>query len=391
MRRLTPGHAHYLVGRSIASTLALLFALYYSKELGVIGRSYLVLIMSCCALIGIFLTSGTTLTLRTLYHKEFEKSQISSFNSLILIEILIGSSLLLGILITFSHLKYYLHPTLMLIAILYFALSISHLVVFEVLVALKSFKHLLASDLLTIFLQILFYFSLRSLTTFSTASCVLLAFITSYLIIVIFFLFLAKRIFEYPLRLDNPRVFLNKTKGKHLFGLALGIIDRSDRLIIALFLPISFLGKYAVMSGFVSFFRFIPESVGKLIVSVKADFWIRKLERKYLWFGGLALSFPISLVIQSIIDLALGAQWLLSVSVTFMYTLQELARAAFQLATSSQLAIGHASRVQKASVLLLLTSIPLAVLFSISFGIIGVPLAFFLTYLLGLFKLKSKG
>ena len=157
MSKLILGHKFYVLGRTSAITLSLLFALYYSRELGVLSRSYLAMIMTSGVLIGVALTSGTTLTLRNLGIQRTPKDNISSFHLLVVIEMLIGSLLFLLTMLTFSTLKYSLHPTLIITSVFYFIASITHLIVFKLLIASKAFRFLALSEIVTILLQLFFF------------------------------------------------------------------------------------------------------------------------------------------------------------------------------------------------------------------------------------------
>ena len=144
---LASGHKLYAVGRGLAMTLALIFAFYYSKELGVLSRSYLVMIMTSSILISTSLTSGTTLTLRNFGKQKTTNENLRSFHSLILFEILIGILLFFFSLLAFSEFKYPLHPSLFSISLLYFIVSAAHLIAFEILISCAAFKALAISEI----------------------------------------------------------------------------------------------------------------------------------------------------------------------------------------------------------------------------------------------------
>jgi hypothetical protein len=390
MIRLLIGHKFYLFGRGAATTLSLLFALYYSNELGVLNRSYLVMIMTSSVLIGITLTSGTTLTLRNLGLKEKSKSGTASFHSLIAIEVFVGCILFWLTLLMFSELKYVLHPNLIFIAIIYYLASITHLVVFELLITHTAFKFLSISEIVTIILQISIFSFLKYFVDISIASMVLFSFILSYLTVIAVSLFYLKNKFGFLINFGNPIIFLRMTKGNHTLGTVLGIVDRFDRLIIAWFLPIALLGKYAIMSSAISFFRFLPEAIAKLIVSTKSDAWHKLLKAKYVLFGFLALAAIAVFALQLIIESTLGPNWLLPLSISYVFALQELARGMFQLMGNYKITIGESTQIHNAALCLLLITGPSAYLLSRLYGLIGVPLGFFISYVAVLLLMRKK-
>lgn len=386
----TLGHKFYLVARGAATILSLLFALYYSRELGVLNRSYLVMIMTSSTLIAITLTSGTTLTLRNLPLERKNINIISSFNALIIIEMLIGIFLFFIALQGFSNLKTYLHPTLILIAMFYFILSLAHLVFFELLIVHNSFKTLAFCEVLTIIIQISFFILCKYFLDISIASRLLLSFIFSYLIISLFSYLYLRHKFAYVLRLGHPLVIFKQSKGNHTIGTVLGIIDRFDRIIIAWTLPIVLLGKYAVMSSFISFFRFVPDALAKLIVSTKSESWRKYLQPKLLLVVVLALLAIMVGCSQSIISLVLGPEWLLPWGVSLVYALQEFARGTFQLTGNYKVSIGSSFQTHGAALALLLTAGPASFILALWLGVIGVPFGFLLSYLGVLLHLRRR-
>jgi len=348
------------------------------------------MIMTSSVLIGITLTSGTTLTLRNLGLKEKSKSGTASFHSLIAIEVFVGCILFWLALLMFSELKYVLHPNLIFIAIIYYLASITHLVVFELLITHTAFKFLSISEIVTIVLQISIFSFLKYFVNISIASMVLFSFILSYLTVIAVSLFYLKNKFGFLINFGNPIIFLRMTKGNHTLGTVLGIVDRFDRLIIAWFLPIALLGKYAIMSSAISFFRFLPEAIAKLIVSTKSDAWHKLLKAKYVLFGFLALAAIAVFALQLIIESTLGPNWLLPLSISYVFALQELARGMFQLMGNYKITIGESTQIHNAALCLLLITGPSAYLLSRLYGLIGVPLGFFISYVAVLLLMRKK-
>ena len=373
-------------------TLALIFAFYYSKELGVLSRSYLVMIMTSSILISTSLTSGTTLTLRNFGKQKTTDENLRSFHSLILFEILIGILLFFSSLLAFSEFKYPLHPTLFLISLLYFVFSAAHLIAFEMLVSCAAFKALAISEIVTIVLQILSYFFIGTMLEVSIAVRVLISFIFSYSVILVAIFVYLRHIYEYKVKFGNPMVYLGLSKGNHTLGMVLGIVDRIDRVIIAWSLPLILLGKYAIMSSSISFFRFVPETIGKLIVSSKSNILRKYLQLKFIWLWAFVLISVVVICLQAFISQFFGPEWLLSWSIAFVFALQEIARGMFQLTTNYKVVLGDSLNVHRAAKYLLFISGPLAIVLSQWLGIIGVPLGFLVSYVFVLlFVVRVRG
>lgn len=391
MRILKGDYRFYLPARGITTTLSLLFAFLYSKDLGVVNRSYVAVVMTFSILIIVIITSGTTLTLRNLPKMARSQTNISSFISLIIIETFSGLILFSLTLIGFSIYKGNLPLPLIYVSLLYFVLSALHLIFNEILFAFDKFKTAGKLDILTILLQISLYFMGGALTDLSIAVRLLLSFAGSYLIIVILCLFKLRSEFTKKLDFGNPKIFLAMSKGNHSIGTVLGLVDRFDRLIIAWFLPVVLLGKYTVMSSFISFFRFIPDSFSKILVNSKSEFWRQYLRNPLILFLGLT-GIIASMIVTSqyLIERMLGSDWLLPWGVSLVFALQELARGTFQMLGNYKVSVGASTQTHNASLILFFTAGPLAILISWWQGIIGVPIGFLISYSGVLIYMKRK-
>ena len=382
MIKLNWGHKFFLPARGITTILSLIFALFYSRELGLLSRSYLALIMTSSILIIISLTSGTTLTLRALKARKTILDNTPSFNSLILCELVFGFSLFYIVLLFFSEFRFQIHPNLLIVALIYFLVSFVHLILFEILIALGDFKFVSICDISTIVLQIIYFSMFYSLENISILNRLLFSFILSYICIIAFIFRRLQVNYTYSSKLSNPIGFLNKCKGNHSIGIAIGVSDRIDRIIIAWFLPLSLLGKYAVMSSFISFLRFIPEGAAKLFISARSEDWKRYLGDKYFRIGLFILVLTFVISSRFVIDYALGPQWILPWNIYFLFASQELLRGVFLLKANSIILAGNSSKSNSASLGVMLTAIPLAIMLSWSIGIAGIPAGFCISYAL---------
>ena len=381
----------YLPSRAIATTLSLLFAFFYSKELGVMNRSLVAVVMTLSVMIIIFATSGTTLTLRNLQPAEKIVKYLSSFISLVLIEVVVGLLLFYVSLMIFSTFRVPLPTTIIPVALFYFISSAMHLIFMEILIAFKRFKIAGLLEVLTILLQFLFFFMAKFAIGISIAGRLFLALSASYLIVAIFcYLELRPELTEIK-KLGDPRIIFKQSKGNHSIGTVLGMVDRLDRLVIAWFLPIVLLGKFAVMSSFMSFFRFIPDALSKILISTKSETWRKYLKSPILIIVGLTSFAGASVFLsQILISRMLSPEWLLPWGVAFIFALQELARGVFQLSGNYKVSIGISQQTHKASLLLLLSAVPMAITFAHWFGLIGVPLGFLISYIGVLFYVGNR-
>lgn len=373
----------YVPMRGIASAASLVLAFWYSKELGVLNRSFLAVIMTTSILCSIAFTSGTTFTLRSLMVPNISDGLKKSFATLVAIQGFIAFFIYSLALLIFSKFKDQLPGPLILGALVYFIFSLLHLVMMEVLLASDKFKNVGLLEILTVFMQIVLFFCLSFFTHISSASRVLLSLTISYLVACIYATtFLELKPF---LGFNDPEEFWHLTRGKNSLGTVLGILDRADRIIIAWILPTINTGQYAVMGSILSFFRFIPDAISKIIVAGKTGILSKIFNLRVLVVLILGLSLILLTATSQItIQHFLGSEWLLPWWISLLFGAQEIVRGAFQVVQNERL-----SKLSKQSshlhFVLLALNVGMAMILTSFFGIVGVPIGFLLGYLMVLF------
>jgi O-antigen/teichoic acid export membrane protein len=372
----------YLPARGAGTALSLAFAVLYSRELGVINRGYVAAIMSFTVLTLILFTSGTTLTLRNLGPEGKLLDNFPAFLSLIFLEGLLGLlTFFIGIQ-AFSNFKDPLPIALISISMIYFVASGMHLISMEILIAFNFFKQASKLEILSIILQISFYLLLALFTPLTIATRLLMSFILASLIITLLTLRTIHKVVATSAFFGNPGMFLKKTKGNHSIGTVLGVIDRFDRIIITWFLPVALLAKYSVMSSFISFFRFIPDAISKIIVSLKIEYAKNVLGKLNLVIY-LIVPFSVLMILLSRIAISklLGDEWLLPWGITILFALQELLRGGFQVSGIFKISVGDSALTHRLSLALGIFAVPLSIISTLVLGIYGVPIGFILTYM----------
>jgi len=135
---------------------------------------------------------------------------------------------------------------------------------------------------------------------------------------------------------------------------------------------------------------FFPEAFSKLIVATKSEAWRKYLQTKYIWVVSFVLLTIAVLLLQSIIEIVLGPNWLLPISISYVFALQELARGMFQVTGNYNISLGKSGRAHSAALYLLAITGPAAYVLSLFIGLIGVPLGFLLSYVFVLLLLREK-
>ena len=379
----------FLTGRGFATTASLLFALFYSQDLGITNRSILAFIMTANALCWVVFTSGTTLTLRKLGVDQQIGKFLPSFVSLFLIQIVVVITVS-GIVIQFySLLKNYITPTYFWGSLFYIFFSGFHLVSMEVLVSLKKFKMVGLLDVVTILLQFTCYFFLKFTTNYSLAITLFFSLSLSYFIVSFYGLRAIAREVERPFRLQNPKIFWKQTHGNHSLGTCLGLMDRADRILIGIFLATPILGKYAVTSSLIALLRFAPDAISKIVIAKHHN--VRKFRNpNKIFIVGilLVLVFLVVAFARLLITVFLGSEWLISTTVCIVFGIQELLRGSFQILANKNVSENKSPLVNKVAIILPIGVLVFAPFIVSIFGLVGVPISFCIGYGVALIALS---
>jgi len=373
----------YIPARGGANFASLILAVVYSRDLGVTNRGIIAAIMSFSVLSIVAAFGGTTLTLRQIGFYELSLELKKSLISLLLLLTIASFILFVSSIFTYSNLKSEIPSNLIRLGLVYFFASVIQFLALEFLLSKKYFVAAAKIEITTVLLQILLYSTLSNLNFFSAAINLLLAFSISYFGVS---LYIATKFYtsdEFGLGL--PWHYLRETKGKHSLGLALGILDRLDRIFIAWLFPITVLGQYATMSGFLSAARFFPDAVSRIRVAGYKIFGDTRLRKPEL-LALLSVLFGILAVLsaRNFISWALGPEWLLPIPVFAFFCAQELARGLFQFLCNSHIKNDQPLKSHRASLTLVLLILPALLIFTHVLGIVGVPIAFFFCYVISI-------
>lgn len=135
----------------------------------------------------------------------------------------------------------------------------------DALLAIQNIKLATFFEIATVLVQI---FSLIFFVTVSQTSLIVsvfIAFIFSHVLISFSTgaVFLTTLSIDFRKLLQGVQSILSQSQNQHLFGIANGLVDRVDRFLIGLILPISFLAKYSA-NEYYRFFTLFPDAAVKL-------------------------------------------------------------------------------------------------------------------------------
>ena len=380
--------------RGVSTGLALALALSYTKILGVEKRSVLAFIMISALILTFLLTSGISLALRNKHPNEIQDSELFGYLSLVVAAGLLVAIFNCLLLLLYSNVKTPIALPLYVICFAYSFFACVNMGYQDALIAKGNLKFAAAFDFITVVIQICTLVFFIKLGQNSLIVSVFLAFIVSYVLITFATgtLFLKTLTLDVKLISGGMKSIVFQSRNQHLFGIANGLVDRVDRFLIGLILPIGFLSKYSLLSSIISFARFFPDSAVKLNLlmhhqSKPKD--VRVSNPRTITLIIIAGIF-FALAAQIFIRLLFGKVWLLPLAVGFLFVAQEILRGLYQIRAIRLIAIGGKSEMSRISLLLIILSVGFITIGTFIFGVWGAPAAMALVYLILIIRVDSK-
>ena len=384
----------FVSARGFSSILALLLALSYTKILGIDKRSILAFIMVSALILTVILTSGLSLALRNKPKNEIRNEEFVGYLVLLSILSLIAGGINCILLLFYSNIKSDIPAPIFVVCFVYTVLACANLGIQDALLAAGNVKTAVIFDLLTILIQIASLLFFVKIAQTSLIVSVFISFIFSYSLISFASATILINAFPTPRSLLNTgaRSMLILSKKQFLFGIASGLVDRVDRFLIGLILPIAFLAKYALLSSIISFARFLPDSAAKISLlahhnggKTRGTSYSR---RQVLFILVTAILFVA--VSQGFIYIAFGNAWVLPLYVGILLVCQEILRGNYQMKATELVALGGTQAMSRIAGLLILLSLSLITIFVFVWGVWGAPLAMLAVYCLITFLVNQE-
>jgi O-antigen/teichoic acid export membrane protein len=374
----------YIGARGFSAGLAMIFALLYSNNLGLERRSIVAFIMTSAVVVAVIFTSGVSLALRKSMQNSENRITINSYVYLTTTLALLAAATTLFLVYIFSEFKIDIPSTLLLVSAIYAFFVTMDYCLHQALIAYNLFKLASILDVLTIIMQVSVYLLLYSLNQVSIAVSLFSAFILSYITSTITSTLLLIGILDSSIKFKwvEVRTLLGVSRNLHILGIATGFADRIDRIVIAWFLPLEILGKYAVGTSFISFLRFLPEAMSRWIVSGQTVPILGKLANSPR--KRIATIFIIvigcSLLAQILVQIFFSDNWSLPLVVFILFASQEIARSYYHVKLSKLVSTGLEKKVRNTSLCLIFVAPVLSIIGAKSIGIYGVPLGILIGY-----------
>jgi len=369
----------YLVARTFAIFAGSLLAIQYSKLLGPSNRGVINFVM-LISILGSELTLGSlNLSFRTRGGiNSRTDSQSELFRRISLIASAALALFVLILTLIYSHTKEFVPTPLLVTIFLYSILSIGTHQLFEYILALHLIVIGAYFEVLAIASQIICYFVFYYYLNFSVAINVMLSLCAGYATVWCLFLILTVR---------NPHLFVNKVKTSKSLNLisnakvltpqifTISLIDRFDKLLIALFFSSAILGKYSLATALIIVMRYVPDSVAKLLIASRFEKFNFLASSKY---SKSAILFLIvvpgfAFLNNSLVLKLLGKEWTFGIAIISVVLISEALRHALVLKLNLQITQGQSQISWKTPSLFVLTFFAGAFILKGYIGLIAIP------------------
>lgn len=379
----------YVGGRFSTLIFSFIFSVVYSRLLGLENRAVLTFIFTIVSLLVLGFTASLGLSLR----ERLSRTHQTSLELLIFFKNLFWLTLTLLCVFNISLLLYsqiigYLSIKIYLVASLLLISSSFIQGMNDCLVAIDRLRTVMFFEIIQVISQIISFIILEHMFDLSYINAVMIAITSTYFVsgVLIGILLWKSGLVSPKKNTAHPQVnFIAYCKVSIRVILPTILIDRVDKLLIAIFLPLSALSKYSILLTFVSLFRFIPETVSKMYFSRhKFDFQIRKLRSLPVLIGiPLCIGFgyfPYRLLTSTL----LGDEWFVPLDIFLLVGFYELVRGVYVVSINRHYARDNfkVGGFIPSTALLVFLSVLLPLIFLIFLGIRGIPIGLTLGYLL---------
>jgi len=322
----------YLGSRAISAFLALIFSIVYSRSLGPENRGVLGAVFLIVLLLSQIFCGGFNLTFRTSASKWNPEAYVWRFLKLsVLLSCLVAIVGTISI-YTYAQNKNTLTNYYIIVSFLYFLITVLTDQLTQLMLALLKFEIVWKVEIVTISLQIFFYSIFIQIGEVSVGIAVLMSLLFSYLFVMGSYLkFLISE--QKYIRLKNsntalPISFFLNVRKNYIFIIFSSLADRADRLIVLLVFSSAMFGKYAVMTGLLLAFRFIPESLSNLILSGRAKSIVEFVTKFRVMDFFLVMLLPLvaTFILRILVNRIFGENWLIAFWAIALFALSEMLR-----------------------------------------------------------------
>ena len=375
----------FVTTRTVATFLSLIYALGYTAFLGPEKRSVLTFVLASSMIFTVTFTSGLSLFIRSRPKEVINSQIIYPYILLSLCAAILAAVASVSTLLVYANYRTPIPDVLVLLCFLYAFLSCFTLSLLDCLIATGLLRFSMLLDLSMVLIQVFVGVLFVFLNQTSQIVMILFSFLASYSIVA--FSILTLLVFLFPItRIDfvlEAKALFLKSRNFNVIGISTGIADRADKLVIGFLLPLEVLGKYALITGILTFNRFLPEAIAKSIFFAKEPDSVNGNAKPSLLKNVLIICavFCFTLFAWIFVTFSFGDKWGLPFSFAAAFALQELLRARYQINSTKLISAQRDERVISSSRILLVSTLVVLPLFTHYLGVYGPALGLSLIYI----------
>jgi len=369
----------------VATFLSLIYALGYTAYLGPEKRSVLTFVLASSMIFTVTFTSGLSLFIRSRPKEEINSQIIYAYILLSICAAILAAVASVSTLLVYANYRTPIPDVLVLLCFLYAFLSCFTLSLLDCLIATGLLRFSMLLDLSMVLIQVFVGMLFVFLNQTSQIVMILFSFLASYSIVA--FSILTLLVFLFPITrinfvLEAKALFL-KSRNFNIIGISTGIADRADKLVIGFLLPLEILGKYALITGILTFNRFLPEAIAKSIFFANEPDSVNGNAKPSLLKNVLIICavFCFTLFTWIFVTFSFGDKWGLPFSFAAAFALQELLRARYQINSTKLISAQREERIISSSRVLLVSTLVVLPLFTHYLGVYGPALGLSLIYI----------
>ena len=374
MIRPLSGDKKFVVARGLSIVMALMFALAYSKQLGVDRKGLLTFIITSNLIFSILLISGISLHIRNLIAKTTQA--IFVLNYVVLVFVFSFFTPLMSLLLLSLYQEVFdvtIPINLKIVTLVYCFFATLNFGFHDVFLMINNIRIAAFLDLAVVLFQILSYIVLLYVGETTNFVSILLSFIVSHLVMTFATILLILYIFdsaEIP-SFTQTKSLLKNSMELNFATIVSQIVERVDKVFLGLQTSSADLGRYSINQSMLNLSRFFPESLAKISLLRDRNFLVGRFQKYQLALFILILVFLLTISVSLLVGRFLGDEWVLALSVVFLMGIVEVLRGVQSLLSMNAVRLHAYVKIRNVAAIQLLLGLALQPLSINYFGVIG--------------------
>lgn len=389
---LFAGDRQFVTLRGLSMFGALVFALIYSKQLGLERRGLLTFVMMTNLVFTILLISGISLHIRNISRRQEVHEILGTYLSLVFFFSLMTPVLNWTVLKTIQEFTGENIPNnLLYVCVLYCFFATLSYGLHDALLLIKSIKIASVMDLGVVILQILGYMTLLYSGETSYFVSILISISVSYLVMASSTVLLLVYVY-------NPKLGISRASLRKLFlesstltlvNMTNQLLERIDKAFIGIQTSAPELARFSTSQSILGISRFLSDALAKLTIARDRNFLISRKPILFRISTLVAVGLLLALGANLLIHVFLGPEWNLSFVMLIAVGFLEILKGIYTLVVMNSVRSNNYIQLKKVSIVQLIIGLILQPISIHFFGLWGSVISTFLIMSFGFGILKK--